>query len=374
MSSLRLVVDQNIPQAAAAFAQFGEVVSLPGRSLTREDLRGADALVVRSVTKVNSALLEGSSVRFVGTATIGTDHLDLPYLAQAGIPWASAAGCNARSVVEWVFTAIAEWSVLRRREWRGLTLGLVGHGNIGTPLAAAARSVGMRVLVNDPPKFLAGVLPHHTPLPELLDQADIVTCHVPLIRSGEDRTVHLLAPELLRRLKPGALLLNASRGEVIPMEALAALPQDMMLDVFENEPRPERSVVQRTLLATPHIAGYSLEGKLNGTSMMADAVARHLGTTSSWRPTLPPVDQPLCTIETVDPLEALLLAFRHSYLIRRDDESLRAGLELPDAAWGDHFDALRKNYPVRREFANYRVAGAPAGAVETLRALGFGLA
>ncbi|MCC6547483.1 4-phosphoerythronate dehydrogenase [Candidatus Sumerlaeota bacterium] len=371
-----IVADANIPFAAEAFAQYGEVRLSPGRELSARDLVAADALIVRSVTNVNEALLKGTAVRFVGTATIGIDHLDLPFLSGAGIPWASAAGCNARSVVEWVVAALAEICVARGDDWTGRTLGIVGHGNVGSRLAPVARRLGMNVLVNDPPLARAGALAGFVPLGELLAESDFVTLHVPMIRDGEDCTRHLIGAGEFARMKPGAVLLNASRGAVVNnAEALAATPRvAMVLDVFEGEPRPNRDLVAACAIATPHIAGYSFEGKVNGTRMMAEALGRFLGRKSAWNPVLPAPTDATITPTARGTMAAVRDAIRASYDIRADDARLREGSPLQDDAWGKHFDLLRKNYLQRREFANYTISDDfdnPAARQVLIGALGF---
>lgn len=369
-----LIADANIPHAEEALRPYGEVRLLPGRSMTAEQVRDADFLLVRSVTKVQRELLEGSRVRFVGTATIGTDHLDIPWLDGAGIAWTSAQGCNAISVVEWVLAAVLEWAVPRGRSLAGLKLGIVGHGNIGSRLAPRARALGMEVLVNDPPLQEAGRGAGFVSLQEVLQQADVITFHVPNIREGRHRTHHLAGAAELDVLRGReVLLLNASRGNVVDnAAALRVLAEEpsvaATLDVFEGEPRPNRALVQRCLHATPHIAGYSYEGKVNGTRMIADAVARFLGVAPAWQPTWPAVPHPEIVLPAVASAEeGLLHAIRTSYDLRRDDAALRGGLGAPtEEAWGAHFDDLRKRYPVRREFANYRLQRAAPEAVKRL--------
>lgn len=371
-----IVADANIPFANEAFAQFGEVRLAQGRELTAEQLRDADALIVRSVTNVNELLLKGMPVRFVGTATIGIDHLDLTYLAAAGIPWASAAGCNARSVVEWVAAALAEICVARGEDWSGRTLGIVGHGNVGSRLAPVARRLGMRVLVNDPPLARAGVLEGSVSLQTVLAESDFVTLHVPMIKEGEDRTRHLIGAKELALMKPGAVLLNAARGAVVNNAEALAKPSGvtLALDVFEGEPRPNRDLVKACAIATPHIAGYSFEGKVNGTRMMAEALAAFLGTTSVWEPKFAAPENAVILPPGREGMMAVRDAIRGSYDIRADDARLREGLALDDDAWGRHFDLLRKNYPRRREFANYTIAEKfdnPAARELLISALGF---
>lgn len=378
MSKLTIVADENIPFAREAFAQFGDVRLAPGRELTRDDLLDVDALVVRSVTKVNAALIDDTPVRFVGTATIGRDHIDETYLADEGITFADAAGCNSRSVAEWVVCALLETAVARRTTLAGKTLGIVGHGNIGSIVAQLAPVLGMEVLINDPPLARAGVLQGTVPLEDLLRRSDFVTLHVPLSKEGADRTHHLIGERELALMRQGSVLLNAARGPVL--DNLAARESarigdvDFIIDVFENEPTPDRELADLAKIVTPHIAGYSFEGKVNGTRMMAEALARHLGAANSWQPNLaPPENREVRLWKELSHEEALLEAVRASYRIREDDERLRGGLLLPSENWGTHFDQLRRSYPVRREFANYVVRCDPSQEAlnATLAGLGF---
>jgi erythronate-4-phosphate dehydrogenase len=362
---MKIVVDENIPLAREAFAQLGELVLLPGRTLSRADLDGADALIVRSVTKVGRELLEDTRVRFVGTATIGTEHLDTKWLEEAGIAWASAQGCNSQSVAEWVAAVTIEWCLRNGKTWRDYTIGIVGEGNIGSAVWMMAEVMIMGVLVNDPPRQ-RNEAPDRgsdrwSSLEQVLAESDIVTLHVPMIHEGIDKTHHLIGKRELAMMKDGALLINASRGGVVESDALEAELRSgrisAALDVYENEPTPRQSIVEHAFLATPHIAGYSFEGKVQGTRMMGEAVATHFGLPWTWDESL----APRLNVLLVGPPEGLgeVAAMRHaiiqSYDIRRDDAALRAGLGLDEAAWGRHFDALRKNYPVRREFMNYIV-------------------
>jgi len=356
-----IVADANIPLAQEAFSPFGEVRLLPGRAIARADLAGADALIVRSVTRVTRELLEGTPVRFAGTATIGTDHLDIPGLAALGIPWESAAGCNARSVVEWVMAGLIEYCLAQRADLADIALGIVGHGNTGSRLAVVARSLGMKVRVCDPPLHREGKLPEALSLEEVLSESDAVTFHVPYTRDGPDATHHMISWDQLDLLRPRAAFLNSSRGAVLDNAAALAYARSdasvFLLDVFENEPRPNRDMCRFALLSTPHIAGYSHEGKVNGTRMMAEALARHLGARSTWVPVLAQPEPNHIILRPARRMLALQEAVRASYDIVADSNRLREGLEIEDdAAWGQHFDNLRKNYHQRREFANYTVA------------------
>ncbi|MCC5876498.1 MAG: 4-phosphoerythronate dehydrogenase [Candidatus Sumerlaeia bacterium] len=374
-----IVADANIPRAEEAFGPLGRVRLLPGREIRREDLVEADALIVRSVTRVDSSLLRGTPVGFVGTATIGTDHLDTTWLDETGIPWASAAGCNARSVVEYVLAVIMEWCSRNKMPGpSGMTLGIVGHGNIGSRLAPVASSLGMRVLVCDPPQMEAGAISDGLALGEVLGNSDVVTFHVPYTRSGPHPTHHMVGERELGLLRDGTLMVNSSRGAVVNnTAALAEAGKGRVtfaLDVFEGEPTPARELVDACWIATPHIAGYSLEGKTNGTNMMATVLAEHFGVDA------PPSLQLATPVDAVldlggrTGLEAILHAVRHSYSVFGDDDALRRGRELPGDEWGRHFDSLRRLYRERREFSNYTISGADQETAAMLGRLGFGVA
>lgn len=376
---LRLVVDENIPLASEAFGPCGEVIALPGRAISRESLRDADALVVRAVTRVDADLLRGTPVRFVGTATTGFEHLDVEALQAAGVQVAVALGCNARSVAEWVVAAILELTP-PAKDWRGQTLGIVGRGRIGSMVADLGEALGLRVLVSDPPLEDAGAPELFVPLDELLSASDVVTLHVPLTREGPHPTFHLIVERELSLLKPGAILLNASRGAVLNNAAALAWLESgrgaslkLALDVFESEPDADRRLVAACALATPHVAGYSREGKVEGTRMIAQALREffHLPL-PAWEPVLPPPAEALISLTASDELGQMREAVRRAYNIRADDAAFRAGLKLEGRAWADHFDALRKNYPQRREFRAWTLQGNDSRVQAILQRLGFG--
>lgn len=281
------IADENMPFAREAFGSLGEVRSLPGRSIGPGDVRGADILAVRSVTRVDERLLSGSRVRFVGTATIGTDHVDTAYLERAGIGFASAPGCNAVSVAEYVVAALL---VLARRHRFSLgekCLGIIGVGNVGSRVLERSRVLGMKVIANDPPLAEKTGDPLYRPLEEVIEGADIITLHVPLTREGAYPTYHMANQRFLDRVKPGAMLFNTSRGAVAGSAALKQALEDgrlaaTVLDVWENEPGIDMELMRRTDIATPHIAGYSYDGKIRGTTMIYQAACRHFSLEPAW--------------------------------------------------------------------------------------------
>lgn len=376
---LRIVVDENVPLAREAFAPFGEVVLRPGRTLDAASIADADALVVRSVTRVDARLLADSRVRFVGTATIGTDHVDLAELERRGIAFAYAPGCNARSVAEYVVAALLELEVELGRTWAGATVGVVGVGNVGTQVVEVAQALGARVVCSDPPRAAAEPGFASLPLAELLAQSDVVTCHVPLLREGSHPTHRLLDADALARLRDGAVVINTSRGGVVDEEPLRRACESgrlhAVLDVWRGEPEPDPAMIAVARLATPHIAGYSLDGKLAGTRMIADALQRHLGVAHGADRALfsPPVASAAIDLGDATGRDALRVAVRRVYAIRDDDARFRAALDVAPERRGPAFDRLRRDYPVRREFAGHRVSGRALGEGEkaALEALGF---
>lgn len=354
--SPRILADENMP-GLEPFARHGELETAPGRAITRADLRYTDILLVRSVTRVDADLLAGTGVRFVGSATIGTDHVDQAWLAERGIAFAHAPGCNAMAVAEYDLQAVLDWLTENGCELADVTVAVIGCGHVGTRAAELFRAAGMTPWICDPPRERAGEsLPG---LPVTLDQAleaDVITLHVPLIREGPDTTFHMLDGHLLQRLGPEQLLLNTSRGSVIDNAALArrldAGGPATVLDVWESEPAIDPALFRRCRLGTPHVAGYSREGKLRGTARLYQAFCDWLELPGEQSSVVPPEGTVWQSVENVGDMLALL---RSRYDLRSDYDALRAALEEPDPAAA--FDALRKNYPVRHECAGLRVQG-----------------
>lgn len=384
---LKIVADENIPLAADAFGSLGMVQTLPGRAIQPACLRDADVLLVRSITQVNEALLADSSVKFVATATIGTDHIDEPYLSARGIGFASAPGSNSNSVAEYVTAALLHWADRREVRLAGRTLGVVGVGHVGSKVVAKARALGMNVLCNDPPLKRTGRHDDYVELDELVRAADAITFHVPLETGSEDPTMHLIDASLLERMKDQALLINSSRGGVHDTAALLAAqdgrrsedrpPIDLVLDVWEDEPNIDLALLDETMLATPHIAGYSLDGKLAGTMMIYRAACAFFNQPATWTlpADIPGPSHPVIEIETagLGEQDIIALAVGHAYDIEWDNAALRMIGEKPPEKQGAYFDGLRKHYPVRREFPAGRIRLTPPhpAAATRLKALGF---
>lgn len=357
-----IVADENIPLLDAFFAGFGEIRRYPGRAIDSTCVRDADVLLVRSVTQVDRALLEGSKVRFVGTCTIGTDHLDLDYFEQAGIRWSSAPGCNARGVVDYVLGSLLTLGELDGVDLAKRTYGVVGAGEVGRRLVEVLRGLGWSVLVCDPPRQ-AREGGDYVGLERILAECDVISLHTPLTRSGEHATWHLLDRERLARLRPGAWLINASRGPVVDNSALRELllardDVQAVLDVWEGEPQVDLALADLCVLATPHIAGYSLDGKQRGTAQIYQAFCAWRGEPEQVKlvDLLPrPWLAQLSLEAETDPAWALATLCRAVYDPRRDDADFRRSLGRDPGKQRAAFDLLRKQYPARREIEGLAV-------------------
>ncbi|BAN49541.1 erythronate-4-phosphate dehydrogenase [Metapseudomonas resinovorans NBRC 106553] len=373
--AMRIVADENIPLVEAFFGDLGEIRRLPGRAIDAAALADADLLLVRSVTRVDRALLAGSPVRFVGTCTIGTDHLDLDYFAEAGIAWSSAPGCNARGVVDYVLGSLLVLAEDAGVDLASRTFGVVGAGQVGGRLVDVLRGLGWRVLVCDPPRQAAEG-GDYVDLATILRECDAISLHTPL----DQGTHHLLDAQRLAQLRPGAWLINASRGAVVDNQALRELlgrrdDLRVVLDVWEGEPQADAALAQLCRIATPHIAGYSLDGKLRGTAQIYQAWCRVSGQAESVSlgELLPATWLPELALDaSCDPDWALATLCRAVYDPRRDDADFRRSLVGDDAQRRAAFDGLRKHYPVRREIDGLRVAlkGDAPRLAELVRALG----
>ncbi|MDI5922880.1 4-phosphoerythronate dehydrogenase PdxB [Halomonas sp. LR5S13] len=360
---MRIVVDANVPAADTCFGALGEVVRLPGREIDAAALQEADALVVRSITRVDEALLaHAARLRFVGTCTIGTDHVDEGALAERGVAFASAPGCNAEAVVDYVLGSLS--TLAERQGWRlaERRVGIVGVGNVGGCLLARLAAMGVDCVACDPPRVAAEVtegegLAGFVDLDTLIDECDVICLHTPLVTEGSHPTWHLLDAQRIAALAPGCVLLNAGRGDCVDGQALRqrlAGQGDVsaVLDVWEHEPAIDSGLADLAAIATPHVAGYSLDGKLRGTQRIYRALARHVGlparlTLADLAP--PPPVRRLVLDAGLGPEEALRLCLRAVYDVRRDHDSLHREARRQGMAKG--FDACRAAYPLRRELA-----------------------
>jgi erythronate-4-phosphate dehydrogenase len=377
------MIDENIPLAQEAFSEFGKTELQPGRAITNTMLRDIDVLIVRSVTKVNAVLLERTPVKFVGTATIGLDHIDVDYLRDKNIFFANAAGSNANSVAEYIVAAILHHVCEKRLRLSDLTIGVVGVGNVGRRVVRYAEALGMRVLQNDPPRQRAEKSTIFLPLNDLM-KADIISLHTPLTMTGADATFHLFDRRRLAQMKTGSLLINTARGGVVETNALkdavSTEQLNAILDVWENEPEIDGDLLQQVEIGTPHIAGYSYDGKINGTMQIYNAFCEFLDHRSEWRldkSTLPQPAKPRIEIEhraaTLE--EALRHIVMAAYDICNDSAKLKTTITFSKQQRGRHFDDLRKNYPVRREFSSYKISASNLDEklITMLRAIGFAI-
>lgn len=363
-----IVADENIPLLDAFFAGFGEIRRYPGRAIDAACVKDADVLLVRSVTRVDRHLLQGSRVRFVGTCTIGTDHLDLEHFAQAGIHWTSAPGCNARGVVDYVLGSLLTLADLEGADLTTRTYGVVGAGEVGGRLVQVLRGLGWKVLVCDPPRQ-AREGGDFVSLDTVLAQCDVISLHTPLLRDGPHPTWHLLGGAQLARLRTGAWLINASRGPVVDNAALRECLQarddlHAVLDVWEGEPQVDLALADLCTLATPHIAGYSLDGRQRGTAQVYQALCRWLGRAPQVHlaALLPAQALTELTFDaSADSAWVLSTLCRAVYDPRRDDADFRRSLSDDVAVQKAGFDRLRKQYPPRREIEGLRVKVAGQG-------------
>lgn len=382
---MHILADANIPRVEPAFGELGTVHTKPGRAISSTDVQEADVLLVRSVTPVGPELLDGTDLRFVGSATIGTDHVDRGYLEARDIPFAHAPGSNADSVADYVVVALLLLARRRGTELRERTVGVVGCGNIGGRLARRLQALGMTVLRNDPPRAraaeAAGRDHAFLPLDAVLDEAEVVTLHVPLTTEGPDPTHHLADAAFFGRMTEGAWLLNTSRGPVVDGDALRDARVHgpvaaAVLDVWEHEPAPDPALVDAVDLATPHIAGYAYDGKVRGTAMLHEALCEHLGGTAAWEgpAAIEAASKNNLHCSPPDPrlsdAEWRYHLARQGYDLQTDDAALRAIVDQAAEDRADAFAGLRSDYRRRRELQQHHlprtaVPSAHRRAVET---------
>ena len=371
---MKIIIDDKIPYIKGALEPFAEVLYLPGNQTGRDVVKDADALITRTRTICSRALLEGSNVRFIATATIGFDHIDTDYCRTAGIAWTSAPGCNAESVNQYIASALVSYAKRKGLVLKDRTIGIVGVGQVGSRVAKTCEILGMKVLLNDPPRARQEGAAPFVSLQQIQEQADIITLHVPLNMEGIDRTWHMVDGGFLRGLQRQALIINTCRGEVFDTRAVyhakvSGLLSGMIIDCWENEPELDLDLLKRVDYATPHIAGYSKDGKANGTRVSVRAVSRffRLGI-DAWEPggIEAPVNPVIELTGRGQSAERILAdAILATYQIENDDKALRVNPGL--------FEQLRGDYPVRREFGCYsvRAANIAPGVMENLEKLRF---
>ena len=360
---MKIIADANIPFVLECFSSIGDVEAVGGREIKRDVVADADVLLVRSITPVFADLLTGSKVRFVATATIGFDHIDVDFLRRNCIGFASAPGSNANSAAEYVVAALLEIGHRHKISLEGKSIGVIGVGNVGSRVAQKCRALGMEVLLNDPPLYRQTDDAKYLPIQELFD-CDFITFHTPLTFEGIDKTFHLADEDFFNALKTGCVFVNASRGSVVDGAALKSAIQAgrlraVALDVWENEPNIETELLEMVDIGTPHIAGYSLDGKIAGMIMIYKSACEFFGIEPEFdiEDFLPEPDVKVIELNPNpgNQQDALLEIVRKVYSIDRDDMRLRQVLHEPAGKKGKLFDNLRKNYPVRREFQNTEV-------------------
>jgi len=351
---MKIVADENIPLLDAFFSEMStSLVRKAGRDLTIDDVKDADILLVRSITKVNKALLEGSAVKFVGTCTIGTDHLDTEHLNAQNIKYSNAPGCNAQAVVDYILSALVTLSERWQQPWQSLSVGIVGAGNVGGRLYQVLKGLGVNAVVYDPniQEFSSD------DLAKQVWQQDVITLHTPITHEGPDKTHHLVNKEKLNSMKNRACLINSCRGSVINNDDLLThltnQPKfEAILDVYEQEPSPSDDLLKACLMATPHIAGYSLDGKYQGTAMIYAAICDFLALPKRLK-LAQLISEPALreiTVSQEAPSDFILnKCIRSAYDIRDDHFRMQSLLGLNEEQKAKAFDGLRKNYPIRRD-------------------------
>jgi erythronate-4-phosphate dehydrogenase len=371
---MKIVIDEKIPFIKGVFEPWADVIYSPGRAIDSAMVADADALIVRTRTKCDSQLLKGSRVKIVASATIGFDHFDTGWLDAEGIRWVNAPGCNSGSVMQYIVTSLFHLAAKDSFDLRSLTLGVVGVGNVGSKVVKAARALGMKVLQNDPPRKRREGLRDFVPLEKVIAESDILTLHVPLTMQGHDRTHYLINRQILQQLKRDCIVINSSRGEVLDNTALRkALEKDVLggtvLDVWEGEPEADRKLIAVADLATPHIAGYSVDGKANATINSVRKVSAALNIPlNDWQPgALPQPAGPVIDLRSHEARNAspdlVAMAVKHTYPIEEDDHLFRSNPEK--------FEFLRDNYRKRREFSSFSVRVNDEEAARILSDLGF---
>jgi erythronate-4-phosphate dehydrogenase len=364
---IHIVADSNIPFLRGALDDRARVTYLPAPEISRNQLKDADALIIRTRTGCDATLLDGTPVKYIATATIGHDHIDAAYCARKGIHWSNAPGCNAGSVMQYLASALAHVAISERKRFEDICIGIIGVGHVGKKVEQLCRTLRMKVLLNDPPRARKEGPTGFTSLDELLAKADIVSMHMPLLRSGPDISHHLANEDFFNRIKPGAWFANTARGEVMHTEALknalrAGKLGGAVIDVWENEPEIDHELLKLASITTPHIAGYSLDGKANGTAAAVQAVSRFfkLGLDNWYPHQIPKPAQPVITSKNdTQSTEALVHdAFMHTYNILADSNKLKSDPKK--------FEYFRDNYPPRREFQAYSINGQTLGLSATV--------
>ncbi len=370
MKTPYIIADNAIPYLQGILEPYAHIDYLSPRQIDAEAVRHADILIVRTRTQCNKQLLAHSPCRYIATATIGYDHIDTHYCREMGITWANSPGCNALSVAQYILSSLLTWSFHTGKPLHECTLGVVGVGHVGQRVAHYGELLGMQVLRNDPPRQEAEGDEGFVSLDTICRKADIITFHTPLTRHGKYPTFHLADDNLFGSLRRRPLIINSARGEIIDGEALKRAVSrqaiaGFILDCWENEPHIDAQLLQQAFIATPHIAGYSADGKATATRMVVQAVSQWMGVEIPVEKIAPlPPMQPVIDLSATD--TPLYTAVRHSYNPLTDDDRLR---QSPHT-----FEAQRSHYPLRREFSAYSIQGVSLSSIELLHKLGFNIA
>ena len=354
---MKIVADIKIPFLKGILEPFAEVVYSPGTEISAAMVKDADTLIIRTRTKCDADLLEGSMVKFIATATIGFDHIDTDYCNRKGIKWINAPGCNSGSVMQYIASALIYLSQKYSFTFSEKTIGIVGVGNVGTKVSRLASLLGMNVLLNDPPRERKEGKDGFISLNEIQEKADIISFHVPLNIKGTDKTHHLFDETFVEKVKPGTIIINSSRGEVVSTTVLKnALIKNRIkaavLDVWENEPHIDPELLKLVDLGTPHIAGYSADGKAMGTAMSVQALSRYfeLGLTNWFPENIPSAPNEKIKVDCwgLTAQEVISKVVLLTYSIKKDDLTLRNSIST--------FEQQRGDYPLRREFSAFKIS------------------
>lgn len=352
------VADENIPYVEDAFSVFGKVRLVSGRNLTSGYLKDADILLVRSVTRVDEDLLRDTKVKFVASATIGIDHIDHTFLKNNNIGFSYAPGSNADSVAEYILAALAFLSRKNGKKFSDMTLGIIGVGNIGSRVFKNALTLGMKTVLCDPPKERTTHCSLYRPLEEVLETADILSLHVPLENDGEDATRNMVNRTFLEKMKPGTILINTSRGGIVDEQSLLAMRHKLgglVLDVWQGEPAINTVLVKMAIIATPHIAGYSCDGKIRGTVALYKAANAFFYQDPQWQLSESVFCDKKGVVDLTESETTIADAILSAYPIDNDDTAFRKIISMDERRRLEYFDELRKNYPKRYEFPHFTI-------------------
>ncbi|MCB0730239.1 MAG: 4-phosphoerythronate dehydrogenase PdxB [Ignavibacteriae bacterium] len=355
---MKIIADDKIPFLKGVLEPYGNIEYYPGKEITKDKIIDADALIIRTRTKCNADLLYDTNVKLITTATIGYDHIDTNYCEENNLKWLNAPGCNSSSVHQYITTVLLHIAEKENIDLTQKVLGIVGVGNVGSKIQKAANALGMKILLNDPPRERNESNSKFVSLEKIKEEADIITFHVPLNNDGIDKTYHLADEKFFNELNKMPIIINSSRGEVVETSAIKNAIKNkkvsnVILDVWENEPEIDLELLEMTDISTPHIAGYSAEGKANGTSVCVNAVNKffNLGIQENWYPTEIPLSKNGNEIEidcsNKNDQQILSEAVSQTYDLLYDSILLKKSPET--------FEKQRGDYPIRREFSNYKV-------------------